>query len=49
MHSVFSNARTGNKKDIDFLGISDILVYHSGRSFLNIAFSTEMPENNTNC
>ena len=46
MHSVFAN---GRKTDIEFLEIRDILVYHSGISLLNFAFSTKMPENNTNC
>ena len=34
MHSVF----TENRKDIEFLVIRDILVYHSCRSLLNVAF-----------
>ena len=44
MHSVFANG-----PDIEFLEIRDILVNHSGISLLNFAFSTKMPENNTNC
>ena len=31
--------RTGNRRDIEFLVIRDILVYHSGRSLLNVAIS----------